>query len=264
MPQIEKTTPTTRANLPHAKRASPDNFSSPVPPVPPPQLILNYLVSLADLSLGILRRGRFVHVWNAIQDFDSAHKLDEPDPETGQRLGPLLRRTKRWLWTGMVASVLVWTTINQLGMRAFNEPYLKNVGYLLTYISTCVAVFKVCGIVYLLGQRFGYLNGLVREQIQRIQEQQQQQREQEVPMARAIVKVSGLLLGRWASVLQGRRHTSWMIYNRAGCIATLLLWGSRVLHRSMPLAVCGGGGGVFCKAMSEVRCAPLVYQYTFV
>lgn len=145
-------------------------------------------MSLADLSLGLLRRGQFVRVWNTIQDFDTAYKLDEPEMD-GRRLGPLLRRTRLWLWTSMVSNALVWTTINQLGMLAFQERYFINIGYMLTYVSSCVAVFKCCGVVYLLGQRFGHLNDLVRQQIQLIQ--QQELTRIEIPMVRATVKVRG-------------------------------------------------------------------------
>ncbi|KAJ8680860.1 hypothetical protein QAD02_016647 [Eretmocerus hayati] len=131
------------------------------------KLILNYMVSVTELSLSVLNRKNFVHVWNSIQEFDESFRLgvvlNAVEASKGQPLkyGPLVSQSRIWLWSSLVVSTIGWTAINQLGMHAFNEPYLRNVGYLLTYVGTYIAVFKFCGIVFLLGQRFAYLNRLI-------------------------------------------------------------------------------------------------------
>ena len=69
-------------------------------------------------------------------------------------------------------------------MLAFNEPYLQNVGYLLTYAGSCVGVLKFCGLIYLLGQRFRYLNEQVDRQLEVRGEQF------DLVKANAVIKVS--------------------------------------------------------------------------
>ncbi|NP_001177425.1 gustatory receptor 6 [Nasonia vitripennis] len=123
------------------------------------KLILNYLVSMVDTLLCIRCRERFVHVWNSIQDFDESFQLGNvPAGRDSPRYSPILRRARFWVWTILTTNVVGWTMINQLGMHAFGEPYLQNIGYMLTYVGTCVAVLKFVGVVMLLGQRFAYLN----------------------------------------------------------------------------------------------------------
>lgn len=134
------------------------------------QLILNYLVSMVDLVLCMRWREQFVHVWNSIQDFDESFQFGNVASSSTSKeahptkYSPLLMRAKFWVWTILTTSVVGWTMINQLGMHAFNEPYLQNVGYMLTYVGTCVALLKFSGLILLLGQRFAYLNVILDKQ----------------------------------------------------------------------------------------------------
>lgn len=109
-------------------------------------------------------------MWNAIQDFDIAFELDDPEKKPHSE-------AKLWLWSILFTSFVSWTAINQIGMWAFNETYLRNVGYMLVYVGTFVAVFKFAGMVFILGQRFAYLNAYLVNLIHRavfLQRQQQQ------------------------------------------------------------------------------------------
>lgn len=112
-----------------------------------------------DLVLGLCWRKQFVHVWNRIQEFDESYELGKISFTS--RYSPMIENTRFWLWMALLGNFLVWFAINQLGMQAFNEPYVQNVSYMITYVGSCVAVFKFCGLLFLLGQRFAYLNKLV-------------------------------------------------------------------------------------------------------
>ncbi|XP_058803414.1 uncharacterized protein LOC131671187 isoform X2 [Phymastichus coffea] len=123
------------------------------------KLVLNYVTALAELVLTVGRRRQFARVWNGIQDFDESFQLGRDGLG-----GRLLRLSRLWVWLSLVASAGVWTAINQLGMHAFDESYLQNVGYMLTYVGTYIATLKFVGMVFLLGQRFAYLNRLLAAQ----------------------------------------------------------------------------------------------------
>ncbi|XP_014222192.1 putative gustatory receptor 2a [Trichogramma pretiosum] len=136
------------------------------------KLLLNYAVSLVELSLCVLRRAEFAGVWNAIQAFDEAYDIGLDNNKGGgdrdqqqQQHHPLLRQAKHWLWLLLFGFVLAWVSVNQTGMYAFNESYVNNIGYMLTYVGTCVAVLKFCGMAALLLQRFRHLNQLLQAKL---------------------------------------------------------------------------------------------------
>ncbi|XP_011879612.1 PREDICTED: uncharacterized protein LOC105568507 isoform X2 [Vollenhovia emeryi] len=114
------------------------------------KVIMNYSVVMYELGLAAFTRRSFVKIWNALQDYDEGvRQLGHPRKET---------RTAIAGWILVIVSTLIWIAINRLGMYAFSEKWTSNVGYMIPYIGTSVAIYKFVAVAIFLGQRFHHLN----------------------------------------------------------------------------------------------------------
>lgn len=105
---------------------------------------------MIEVLLDMSTRNQFLEIWNIIQDFD--HEISQ--------LGfPLSnKKTKFWVWVVLIVHSLYWLLINQTGMYAFSESFLKNIGYMFLYIGTCISLIKFSGMATVIGLRFKHLN----------------------------------------------------------------------------------------------------------
>ncbi|XP_070523339.1 putative gustatory receptor 28a [Cardiocondyla obscurior] len=114
------------------------------------KVIINYSVVLYELILVTFTRSSFVKIWNALQDYDDyVRRLGYPRKEM---------RTAIVAWVLVIVNTLIWTAINRFGMYAFMESWTYNMGYMLPYVGTSVAIYKFMAIAIFLGQRFHHLN----------------------------------------------------------------------------------------------------------
>ncbi|GAB1866431.1 Gustatory receptor [Camponotus japonicus] len=114
------------------------------------KVILNYSVTMYELGLVAFTRRRFTKIWNALQDYDEdVRQLGFPRKE---------RQTAIVAWILSVAIAAIWISVNRIGMYAFHETWLYNMGYLLIYVASSMALFKFVAMVFFLGQRFHHLN----------------------------------------------------------------------------------------------------------
>ncbi|XP_012228434.1 gustatory receptor 68a-like [Linepithema humile] len=114
------------------------------------KVIINYSVVIYELGLAVFTRHSFTKTWNALQDYDdSVRQLGFPRKET---------QTAIYAWILTILTTAVWTLVNRSGMYAFLESWLENMGYMLSYIGTSMAVFKFAAVILFLGQRFHHLN----------------------------------------------------------------------------------------------------------
>ncbi|KAJ8664846.1 hypothetical protein QAD02_006508 [Eretmocerus hayati] len=132
--------------------------------------ILNCTVSVMELLSSIIKRKKFVTLWNNIISFDESFglgKATNPN-EVAKGKPPIhrqqMRQAKNYLWCWIFIGACGWMSVNCNGMIAFEEHYVQNMSYMIVYIGHFAAVSKFCGLVSLLGQRFAYLNQLVRQQ----------------------------------------------------------------------------------------------------
>ncbi|XP_011630763.1 gustatory receptor for sugar taste 43a-like [Pogonomyrmex barbatus] len=121
------------------------------------KVIVNYSVVMYELSLTVFTRHSFVRIWNALQDYDKGvRQLGHPRKE---------------MWTAIVAWILVaviasiWTSVNRSGMYVFHEAWHYNMGYLLPYVGTSIAIYKFVAMAIFLGQRFRHLNAIATENL---------------------------------------------------------------------------------------------------
>lgn len=122
----------------------------------------------------LYRSKKFVKVWNSLEEFDKSvgigssvgsEKLMNPltlffNLIRGERI---LRNAKLYVFLILMAEIVMWTLINQMGMTAFAESFATNFSYLLVYIVSFFATLKLAGLLYFLGQRFEFLNDLIIE-----------------------------------------------------------------------------------------------------
>lgn len=112
-------------------------------------MIINYTVAMYELGVAVFRRRNFTRAWNALQDYDEdVRQLGYPRKETQTVIGA-------WIITAITAAI--WTAVNRIGMYAFAEPWTYNMGYLVIYIGTSIAVYKFVAMAFFLGQRFHHL-----------------------------------------------------------------------------------------------------------
>lgn len=113
-------------------------------------MIINYSVVMYELGLAIFTRRSFARIWNALQDYDEdVRQLGYPRKET---------RTAIIAWILVIVTTVIWIAINRSGMYAFLERWAYNVGYMMPYVGTSVAIYKFVATVIFLGQRFHHLN----------------------------------------------------------------------------------------------------------
>ncbi|XP_020288308.1 uncharacterized protein LOC109856935 [Pseudomyrmex gracilis] len=114
------------------------------------KVIFNNGVLMYELGLVMLTRRKFVSTWNALQDYDeSVRQLGYPRKET---------RTAIVAWMLAIVITIIWVVVNRSGMYAFFETWSYNMGYLLPYVGTSIALYKFVGMAFFLGQRFHHLN----------------------------------------------------------------------------------------------------------
>lgn len=103
-----------------------------------------------ELGLTIFTRRNFARIWNALQDYDEdVRQLGYPRKET---------RTAIIAWILVIVTTVIWIAINRSGMYAFLEKWAYNIGYMMPYIGTSVAIYKFVAMAIFLGQRFRHLN----------------------------------------------------------------------------------------------------------
>ncbi|XP_076755950.1 putative gustatory receptor 2a [Xylocopa sonorina] len=121
------------------------------------KVAVNFFVVMYELIWTMLTRGTFTRIWNDLQNLDAKlSQLGYPRKET---------KTVIATWSLLISQTIIWTLVNQSGMYAFNESWPFNVSYMFLYVSTAVSVFKFFGMVSFLGQRFGQLNRIARENL---------------------------------------------------------------------------------------------------
>lgn len=110
-----------------------------------------------ELGLTAFTRRSFVRIWNALQDYDEeVRQLGHPRKETRTTIGA---------WILVIVNAVIWIAINFSGMYAFLETWIHNVGYMLLYIGTSVAIYKFVAIAIFLGQRFHHLNTIATKNL---------------------------------------------------------------------------------------------------
>lgn len=115
-------------------------------------MIINYSVTMYELGLTVFTRCSFTKIWNALQDYDEdVRQLGYPRKE---------RQTAIVAWILTVVITAIWITVNRIGMYAFAETWTYNMGYLLVYIGSSMALFKFVAMAFFLGQRFHHLNAM--------------------------------------------------------------------------------------------------------
>ncbi|KAH0952734.1 Gr5 [Eciton burchellii] len=114
------------------------------------KVIINYSVVIYELSLAMLTRRSFIKTWNALQDYD----------KTVKQLGYSRkeRQTAILAWILAIIIAIIWIAVNRSGMYAFAETWIYNMGYMLCYIGTSMALYKFVAVAFFLGQRFQHLN----------------------------------------------------------------------------------------------------------
>ncbi|XP_024882839.1 uncharacterized protein LOC112461728, partial [Temnothorax curvispinosus] len=121
------------------------------------KMFINYSVVMYELGLVTFTRRRFVRIWNALQDFDEeVRQLGYSRKET---------RTAVVAWILVIVTAALWISINRLGMYTFGEKWTDNMGYLMPYIVTSVAIYKFVAMAIFLGQRFHHLNTIAMQNL---------------------------------------------------------------------------------------------------
>lgn len=120
-------------------------------------MVVNYSVMMYELVATIFTRRAFTRVWNDLQDLDEKlSALGYPRKE---------RRIGIFIWVLLVGLTICWIIVNQSGIYAFKETWMFNSAYMLTYIGTSMCVYKFCGMVIFIGQRFTQLNQIAWENL---------------------------------------------------------------------------------------------------
>ncbi|XP_012286416.1 uncharacterized protein LOC105702979 [Orussus abietinus] len=121
------------------------------------KVVFNYCVAMWDIIITIRCSNNFTTVWNAYQDYD----------EKVRNLGFARsgNKPKYWAWSMLIISFILWTIINRAGMEAFDESWIFNVRYFITYVGTSASVIKFSGMTLLLGQRFYHLNKMALQSV---------------------------------------------------------------------------------------------------
>ncbi|XP_039311422.1 uncharacterized protein LOC105196034 [Solenopsis invicta] len=121
------------------------------------KVVMNYSILLYELGLAVFTRRSFVRIWNALQDYDEEiRQLGYPRKETRTAIGA---------WIVVIVCTVTWIAINHTGMYAFTENWTYNVGYMLLYISTSMALYKFVAVAIFLGQRFQHLNTIAKKNL---------------------------------------------------------------------------------------------------
>ncbi|XP_071560318.1 uncharacterized protein [Temnothorax nylanderi] len=121
------------------------------------KMFINYSVLMYELGLVTFTRRSFVRIWNALQDFDEeVRQLGYSRKET---------RTAVVAWILVIVSAALWIFINRIGMYTFGEKWTDNMGYLMPYIGTSVAIYKFVAMAIFLGQRFHHLNTIAMQNL---------------------------------------------------------------------------------------------------
>ncbi|XP_011493844.1 PREDICTED: uncharacterized protein LOC105359066 [Ceratosolen solmsi marchali] len=115
------------------------------------EIFLNVFVVTSDLVLDIARRGRIVNLCNRLANFDTALGIIWKPPP---------RILRKRLIGFIIANILIWSVIVDLSARSFKDTYLNMIRHTIIYLATAVGIFKFCGAILLLEQRFGQLNNL--------------------------------------------------------------------------------------------------------
>ncbi|XP_028048525.1 uncharacterized protein LOC105833673 isoform X2 [Monomorium pharaonis] len=121
------------------------------------KVTMNYITTMYELGLTAFMRRSFVRIWNALQDYD----------EEIRQLGHSRKeiRTAIGAWILLIVNSIIWISINRSGMYAFAESWTYNVGYMLPYIGTSVAIYKFVAVAIFLGQRFHHLNTIATKNL---------------------------------------------------------------------------------------------------
>lgn len=103
-----------------------------------------------ELGLAAFTRRSFTKIWNTLQDYDEdVRQLGFPRKE---------RQTAIVAWIISIIITIIWIAVNRIGMYAFFETWTYNMGYLIVYIGSSLALFKFVGMALFLSQRFHHLN----------------------------------------------------------------------------------------------------------
>ncbi|KAL2727985.1 putative gustatory receptor 28a [Vespula maculifrons] len=121
------------------------------------KVTFNCFTMIYSVLMTMSTRNKFVQIWNNIQDYDDAVRLlGYPQKEI---------KTRIVCWILITLNIALWTSVNQIGMYAFTESWISNIGYMSPYFGSCIAVYKFIGITFILGQRFHHLNELATKYI---------------------------------------------------------------------------------------------------
>lgn len=113
-------------------------------------MFINSFIALINVLQAIWTRKKLIAVLNAVKNYDlKIRDLGYPRTE---------RATKVWVWSTCVCFTFVWIMVSRTGIIAFDEPWSRNMLYLVNYSTASGAVVKFSSIVLLLGQRFRHLN----------------------------------------------------------------------------------------------------------
>ncbi|XP_050458974.1 uncharacterized protein LOC126855398 isoform X2 [Cataglyphis hispanica] len=114
------------------------------------KVTINYSAAVYELGLTAFKRRSFIRIWNALQDYDEdVRQLGYPRNE---------KQTAIAAWCVTVMATIIWIAVNRTGMHAFDETWTNNMGYMIIYVGSSIAVYKFVAMAFFLGQRFRHLN----------------------------------------------------------------------------------------------------------
>ncbi|KAJ8680959.1 hypothetical protein QAD02_016746 [Eretmocerus hayati] len=122
-------------------------------------MLVNYSVLLVELIMGVIRHNSIISVWAAILDFDQSFSLITIGGKKRKSVKDMLiDEFKLHLWTTAFASIVGWIFVSGASITVHHDVIVNHFTYMVPYYGTYIAVFKFCGLAFLIGQRFKYLN----------------------------------------------------------------------------------------------------------
>ncbi|KAJ8680961.1 hypothetical protein QAD02_016748 [Eretmocerus hayati] len=129
-------------------------------------MLVNYFVLLVELIMSIVRHKAIMSVWISILEFDQSVGLTTVGKTKGTSSeDSLVDKFKLYMWSIALISISGWSVISGTSMTTNFENIVDHFSYMLPYYGTYIAVFQFCGLAFLIGQRFKYLNESVQASV---------------------------------------------------------------------------------------------------
>ncbi|KAJ8680962.1 hypothetical protein QAD02_016749 [Eretmocerus hayati] len=124
-------------------------------------MLINYTVLLAELVMSVIRHKAIICIWISVLAFDQPFSLIKTGrTECWGTEDSLVDEIQFYLWSTAFISIIGWSSVS-IASITNDGVILDHFIYMLPYYGTYVAVFKFCGLAFLIGQRFKYLNEII-------------------------------------------------------------------------------------------------------